>query len=70
MDVHDFGGGINEDELSAIFNKFYRGSNVHAESRSGLGLYISKYLMERQDGDIFGFNCDGGFTVKILIRLV
>lgn len=69
MDIHDFGNGVNEDELSAIFNKFYRGSNVGTEVGSGLGLYISKYLMEKQDGDIFGFNCDDGFTMKILIKL-
>lgn len=70
MDIHDFGNGINEDELEAIFIKFYRGSNVDTQSGSGLGLYISKYLMERQDGDIFCFNCNDGFIVKIIIKLV
>ncbi len=69
LDVLDYGNGVNEDELPLLFNKFYRGSNINKQSGSGLGLYISKYLMEKQGGDIICFNHTNGFMVKIIIPL-
>jgi signal transduction histidine kinase len=67
--IMDYGKGINGDELPLLFNKFYRGNNVERQSGSGLGLYISKYLMQRMQGEIECHNRDDGFTVTLKIKL-
>lgn len=69
MSIMDFGKGVPTDELPLLFNKFHRGSNAEGLGGSGLGLYISKYLMERMQGDISCHNREDGFTVKLKIRL-
>ena len=48
----DYGLGVSEDERPLIFNKFYRAKNSAGKSGTGLGLYISKYLMNKMSGDI------------------
>lgn len=52
--VIDAGIGIKEDELSMIFNRFYRASS-HRETNkegSGIGLSIAKVLISNLDGSI------------------
>ena len=71
MRIEDFGPGVPEDELGLITNKFYRGKQW-ADSKqegSGLGLYISKLLMEKMDGELVPENTEGGFSVALLIAL-
>jgi len=65
----DYGGGVSEGEIPMIFNKFYRGNNSKGKGGTGLGLYISKYMMEKMEGDIYCENSEDGFTVvlKLLI---
>lgn len=67
--IRDGGRGINGDELPLIFNKFYRGSNAKGYNGSGLGLYISQFLMHKMNGDIDCYNSDTGLTVVIKIPL-
>lgn len=73
MKIRDFGPGISEEELPAVTNKFYRGKNAEEKQKegSGLGLYISKSLMEKMDGELICERVDesGGFSVKLLIPL-
>ena len=69
IDIMDYGNGINKDELPLVFNKFYRGNNVEGKSGSGLGLYISKYLMQKMQGNIECHNREDGFTVSLKIKL-
>ena len=71
MRIDDFGPGVPEDELELITNKFYRGKQW-ADSKlegSGLGLYISKLLMEKMDGELVPENTEDGFGVVLLIPL-
>lgn len=70
ININDYGKGVSKDELPLIFNKFYRGQNTNGKDGSGLGLYISKYLMTKQNGDIVCYNRNDGFTVKIILKLV
>lgn len=65
----DYGPGISKDELPLLFKKYYRGKNVGGKNGSGLGLYISKYLMENMDGHISCYNREDGFTVLLKIKL-
>lgn len=52
LSFNDYGNGINKDELPLLCQKFYRGNNSKTENGSGLGLYISKYFMNKMDGDL------------------
>ncbi len=66
----DFGNGVSEDEVSLLCNKFYRAKNSEGKSGAGLGLYISRYLMNKMQGDIVCENIDNGFKVMLMIKLV
>ena len=70
IDITDFGPGAPEDELPLLFGKFYRGKNAGEKSGYGLGLYISKYLIEKMSGNLICRNRPGGgFAAKIILRL-
>ncbi len=69
VDILDYGPGIADEELPLVFNKFFRGSLAANSNGAGLGLYISRYLMRKMQGDIVCANRQDGFTVKLLIPL-
>lgn len=69
LQICDQGMGVPEEELDLIMQKFTRGSNVSNQSGAGLGLYISKHLMEKMGGSLYVKNGGSGFTVVISIRL-
>jgi len=50
--IHDSGIGIPENELSRIFDDFYRASNTIALPGTGLGLPIVKRIIESHGGEI------------------
>lgn len=52
--IKDSGVGIEEDKLMDIFEKFKQieNGNINNEFGSGIGLYLSKSLVEIQDGSI------------------
>ena len=66
--VKSSGAGPKEDEMLHIFDSFYRGSNVGEKKGSGLGLYISRELMKRMDGDIYATADDGSFTAVVVTK--
>jgi len=53
--VHDTGMGISPQEQKHIFEKFYRVNNelTREQSGTGLGLYITRNLVERYGGTIW-----------------
>lgn len=70
VEISDQGGGVPEAELDTVTEKFKRGSNAWGKDGSGLGLYLSRYFMEKMEGGLTCGNRDGGFVVTIRIRLV
>lgn len=52
VSVSDNGVGIAKDELPRIFGRFYRGENVREQSGVGIGLYLSRQIIEGQGGYI------------------
>ena len=50
--VSDSGIGISEEELPRIFGRFYRGQNVREQNGVGIGLYLSRQIIEGQGGYI------------------
>ena len=66
----DHGGGIPEEELELITQKYYRGrENSAGKEGSGLGLYISRVLMEKMQGALSCTCPDGGFAVTLSLPL-
>lgn len=67
ISVSDTGPGIAPDLLEAIFERFRQGE--HSERRGlGLGLYISRKLIEAQHGKIWAENTPGcGTTVSFTL---
>ena len=65
----DYGTGVAEDEFPLIFEKFYRGSNTAGKGGSGLGLYISHYLMEKMGGSLVCENLEDGFSARVNLKI-
>ena len=69
IEVQDFGTGVLDEEITLIFNKFYRGKKNENSNGYGLGLYIAKYFIEQMDGKIFCKNHTNGFSVTLMLKL-
>lgn len=52
IDISDTGIGIEEENYNAIFQRFYRAEEVAAEEGVGLGLYLARGIITRQNGYI------------------
>lgn len=52
LDVVDNGAGIDEKEINNIFKRFYRGEHTQKEEGVGLGLYLAREIVTRQNGYI------------------
>lgn len=52
IDVTDTGIGINEDETSKVFARFYRSPRVSHEKGVGIGLYLAREIIARENGYI------------------
>ena len=70
IEISDKGGGVPEEELELIVQKFKRGSNSGSKDGSGLGLYISSYLMEKMGGSLTCHNGEEGLVVTLRIKIV
>ncbi|MEX0763525.1 MAG: HAMP domain-containing sensor histidine kinase [Dehalococcoidia bacterium] len=72
LQVTDRGMGMSEDDQRHVFERFYR-SNDPRKRRvrgTGLGLYVSKLLLERQDGRLWFTSAEGrgstfGFSLAV-----
>jgi two-component system phosphate regulon sensor histidine kinase PhoR len=69
LTVRDFGPGVPEDELSLIFEKYYRAQKDTAERAGiGLGLAMVKATVEGHGGHVTVSNPEGGgakFTIVL-----
>lgn len=52
ISVKDQGPGIREEELPKIFGRFYRGEAVSQEDGVGIGLYLTREILRKEDGYI------------------
>lgn len=52
IDISDTGIGIDEENYNTIFQRFYRAEEVASEEGVGLGLYLARGIITRQNGYI------------------
>lgn len=52
IDIMDNGIGIEEEEQSKIFGRFYRTKEVNQEEGVGIGLYLSRQIISQEGGYI------------------
>lgn len=65
--IQDNGMGIQKEDLPYIFNRYYKGKNARPES-IGLGLYITKEIINKHNGEIWvESQLNKGTTFYILI---
>ncbi|HLO32132.1 MAG TPA: sensor histidine kinase KdpD [Anaerolineales bacterium] len=63
LEIMDRGVGIPPEDLTRVFDKFYRVQRPESVSGTGLGLSISKGIVEAHHGLIYANARDGGGTV-------
>ncbi len=72
--IIDEGIGMNPEVLNKIFNKFYQAEDINTRKAqgAGLGLYISKEIINKHDGFIWaeseGINKGSTFTVLLPVE--
>ncbi len=73
--VEDTGAGIEEKDLSKIFDRFYQSKKsikypVQGQSSTGIGLYLCKKIVELHHGEIYAVNNkNGGASIRLFIPL-
>lgn len=50
LDIADNGPGIPEEEQARIFSRFYRGKQSAGVDGVGIGLYLARDIVNRQNG--------------------
>jgi len=72
VSISDTGIGIPKNELPKLFTKFYRGSNVlkYETEGTGLGLYITKNIVEAHGGKIWAESIENrGTTIHFTLPM-
>jgi signal transduction histidine kinase len=73
IEVSDDGSGTREEDLSRVFDRFYRaqGPRRGAGGGSGLGLAITRRLVELHNGEIAASNRpEGGAKFTIMLKRI
>lgn len=70
LTITDDGEGVPEDKLPHLFEQFYRADEARSGKKigNGLGLYISKYIVEQHEGTISA-RTKGGLSIEIVLPL-
>ena len=53
VEVIDNGIGLSKDDCNKLFNRFSQGTNQKRSSSTGLGLYLSRQIIEAHGGKIY-----------------
>lgn len=67
--IEDRGGGVLQNELPTLKEKYKRGSNSANTDGAGLGLYIADYFMREMDGELTIENGERGLKTTVILRL-
>ncbi|MEE1138655.1 MAG: HAMP domain-containing sensor histidine kinase [Acutalibacteraceae bacterium] len=67
--IEDNGGGVPNEQLSLLFNRFYRANNVSPES-AGIGLAISKAILEKHHATVTAENSKDGLKITACFPII
>lgn len=69
VETEDCGGGVSQEELPFLKEKFRRGSNAEGIEGAGLGLYISDLFLREMKGKLLVENGKNGLKVTVVLAL-
>ena len=67
--IEDDGGGVPENELPMLFRRFHRTENASPDS-AGIGLSITKAIVEKHHGTITAENSEKGLRVAMCFPII
>ena len=67
--IEDNGGGVPNEQLSLLFNRFYRANNASPES-AGIGLAISKAIFEKHHATVTAENSKDGLKITACFPII
>ena len=67
--IEDTGGGVPNEQLSLLFNRFYRANNASPES-AGIGLAISKAILEKHHATVTAENSKDGLKITACFPII
>ncbi len=67
--VTDTGGGVQKEELSRIFDRFYT-SKTHKSGGFGIGLSLTREIIRRHHGTIQAENTENGLRMNLYIPVM
>ena len=62
ISVKDYGKGISKEDIDKIFNKYYSASKKFRKIGTGLGLYLSKEIIEAHGGTLVVHSEENKYT--------
>lgn len=68
LDISDSGIGIPEDEQPKVFGRFYRGKQSAGIDGVGIGLYLTRDIVNKQNGYIKVASNENGTTFSLFLR--
>lgn len=66
--IENVGAPILKEELPKIFKKYYRGTNSHSQEGVGIGLYLTKLIIESHNGYLLADSRNNTTTVSIFLQ--
>ena len=67
VSVENYGPSIPEEELEAIFNKFYQCDKSRSTEGNGIGLSIVKHIVTLHSGTVSAKSKDGKTTFTVVL---
>lgn len=68
LDINDNGVGIPEEEQAKIFGRFYRGKQSAGVDGVGIGLYLTREIISKQNGYIKVSSDENGSTFSLFLK--
>ena len=68
LDISDNGIGIPEEEQAKVFGRFYRGKQSAGIDGVGIGLYLTRDIINKQQGYIKVMSDEKGSTFSIFLK--